>query len=234
MPSRARPQLSPRGDAAGARASLASARERLLEAAEELFAERGYAATSIRAVTQNAGLSVSAANYHFGSKLELLRAVCERALAPLEDARCRAFDELEARSAFDPPSVEDVVRAFVAPIADPSEALRAGSRRVAARLFADPPEVVAELKEQLFGDAARRATAALARALPGCPPGDVALAFQLMVGSFVHVVAGQLDVAPGLPAPLPRDAQLGAALVRYCAAGILAAVSSPEEAEEGR
>ncbi|MCA9511410.1 MAG: TetR family transcriptional regulator [Myxococcales bacterium] len=226
MSSRVRSLRLPSVDEPERTARLASARDRLLDAAEALFAERGYAGTSMRAVTQAAGLSVSAANYHFGSKPELLRAVCARALAPLEAARNAAFDALEARTRATgcAPSVEDVVRAFVAPAAAPSDALRAGSRSVAARLFADPPDVVVALKEQLFGETSRRAMAALARALPECGERDVALAFQLMVGSFVHVVSGQLDVAPGLAAPLPRDAALGEALVRYCAAGIRAAV----------
>ena len=47
-------------------------KERLLDAAERLFAERGFEGASLRAVTQAAGTSVSAANYHFGSKEALL------------------------------------------------------------------------------------------------------------------------------------------------------------------
>ena len=41
---------------------------RLLDAAERLFAERGYEGSSMRAITKEAGASVSSANYHFGSK----------------------------------------------------------------------------------------------------------------------------------------------------------------------
>ena len=44
----------------------ADTKERLLDAAEHVFAERGFEGTSMRAVTQAAGAAVSAANYHFG------------------------------------------------------------------------------------------------------------------------------------------------------------------------
>ena len=44
----------------------------IIEAAGELFAERGYAGTSIRAIVKKAGVFLSAVNYHFGSKEQLL------------------------------------------------------------------------------------------------------------------------------------------------------------------
>lgn len=44
----------------------------IIEAAGELFAERGYAGTSIRAIVKKAKVFLSAVNYHFGSKEQLL------------------------------------------------------------------------------------------------------------------------------------------------------------------
>ena len=42
--------------------------ERILDAAEQLFAERGFAETSLRLITSKAGVNLAAVNYHFGSK----------------------------------------------------------------------------------------------------------------------------------------------------------------------
>ncbi|WP_067814702.1 TetR/AcrR family transcriptional regulator [Nocardia inohanensis] len=53
------------------------ARERILRAALELFAERGYAGTSIAAVAKRAGLSAPGVLHHFGDKRALLIAVLE-------------------------------------------------------------------------------------------------------------------------------------------------------------
>lgn len=50
---------------------LESAKERLLEAAQEVFAERGYAAASVRDICGQAGVNIAAVNYYFGDKERL-------------------------------------------------------------------------------------------------------------------------------------------------------------------
>ncbi len=62
--------------------------ERILDAAEALFAERGFAETSLRTITSTAGVNLAAVNYHFGSKKELIQAVFARFLTPF----CRELD----------------------------------------------------------------------------------------------------------------------------------------------
>ena len=57
--------------------------ERILDAAEVLFAERGFSETSLRTITSAAGVNLAAVNYHFGSKKALIQAVFERFLDPL-------------------------------------------------------------------------------------------------------------------------------------------------------
>lgn len=54
----------------------------ILSAAEELFAEKGFAETSLRNITSLAGVNLAAVNYHFGSKKELIQAVFARFLTP--------------------------------------------------------------------------------------------------------------------------------------------------------
>ncbi len=56
----------------------AASRERLLEGAVELIAERGYSATSVEALCQRAGVAKTALYWHFGSKEGLLTAALER------------------------------------------------------------------------------------------------------------------------------------------------------------
>lgn len=84
-----------------------SQRDVLLETAERLFAERGFDATSLRAIMAEAGTNVAAVNYHFGSKDGLLadlirhrsdaiRADREERLAALESADRPDVDELAA------------------------------------------------------------------------------------------------------------------------------------------
>jgi len=62
----------------------------LLDAARELFAERGYDGASIRAITRRAGVNLGAVTYHFGSKEALYHAVIASKLAPLRERVDRA------------------------------------------------------------------------------------------------------------------------------------------------
>jgi len=56
--------------------------ENILDAAEALFAEKGFAETSMRSITSEAGVNLAAVNYHFGSKQKLIQAVFARFLDP--------------------------------------------------------------------------------------------------------------------------------------------------------
>src|SRR5918998_5615769 len=80
----------------------AGTKERILDAAQELFGIHGLAGTSLRAVTAAAGVNLAAVNYHFGSKEELFRAVVRRVMAPVTDEHRQCIEELEGRE----PSVE--------------------------------------------------------------------------------------------------------------------------------
>ena len=65
---------------------------RILETAESLFARHGYAATSLRDITEAAGANVAAVNYHFGSKEALLVAVLDRTVGPIGPRRIASED----------------------------------------------------------------------------------------------------------------------------------------------
>jgi AcrR family transcriptional regulator len=91
-------------------------REHVLDAAERLFAARGYFGTSVRDVTQSASVRLAAVNYHFGSKEELFRAVVARRAEELGAARRALLSSVPRRG----PRAERaraIVQAFVAPTA---------------------------------------------------------------------------------------------------------------------
>jgi len=55
-------------------------REALLDGAERCLVDKGYARTTARDITSEAGVSLAAIGYHFGSKEELLKAALRRSL----------------------------------------------------------------------------------------------------------------------------------------------------------
>jgi len=89
----------------------------ILDAAESLFARRGYHATSMRNITSLAKVNLAAVNYHFGSKDALLDAVFERRLIPLNEIRLEALRKVsaEAEKKNRKPLVKDIFRAFIEP-----------------------------------------------------------------------------------------------------------------------
>jgi len=90
-------------------------RERLLNAAEQLFAEHGVSGTTLRALTKAANVNLAAVHYHFGGKEGLLDAVVERRATPMNQERLRELYELERSAGVGAPAVEDILRAFFLP-----------------------------------------------------------------------------------------------------------------------
>src|SRR5947207_2372152 len=87
-------------------------RTRILDAAEELFMQHGFEATSMRVLTAKAGVNLAAVNYHFGSKHALIEAVFRRRLDPMNAARIAALAELESGGR--PAEAGAIIPAFLA------------------------------------------------------------------------------------------------------------------------
>jgi AcrR family transcriptional regulator len=69
--------------------------ERILDAAEALFSEKGFSETSLRNITTKAGVNLAAVNYHFGSKKSLIQAVFARYLTPFSEKFAEQLDTIE-------------------------------------------------------------------------------------------------------------------------------------------
>src|SRR5690348_11356338 len=92
---------------------IADTKVKILDVAEELFAEHGLDRVSIRDITEAAGVNIAAVNYHFGGKDDLIAAVFERRIKPLNDARIQALESLQANGK--PLKVEKILEAFIRP-----------------------------------------------------------------------------------------------------------------------
>ena len=118
-------------------------KELILDAAENLFANSGFQATSMRDITGAAGVNLASINYHFGSKEALLTALVERHFAPVNRRRIELLDELEARPV-GAVKLEDLVRAFLSP---PFELFASNTKkrttllRLVGRLHSEPDEI---------------------------------------------------------------------------------------------
>jgi AcrR family transcriptional regulator len=106
--------------------------DRLLDAAEELFAARGIEAVSLREITRVAGArNVMAAQYHFGDRDGLVRAIMARHASDVEARRHALLDAYEAGAERD---LRTLAAAFVRPLA---AKLDAPSGRCYLAIYAD-------------------------------------------------------------------------------------------------
>lgn len=165
-----------------------STKEKILDAAERLFAEHGFDATSHRMITSAAGVNLAAVNYHFRSKEALLEAVVARRIGPLNRKRLELLDAFEAAGN---PKLEDIIRAFVEPVLrlreDPS--VRGTSLpKLLGRMYVEPQ--AKQLFLEHMREVARRFTAAFRRALPELPQVELLWRMHFGVGVMAHTLAG--------------------------------------------
>jgi len=90
-----------------------SAREKLLDCAERLFAEHGLEGVSLRSINVDAGLSPAALHYHFGTQEVLVEALLERQMPALMERRRRLLDALDDRT--ESATTRDILSALIRP-----------------------------------------------------------------------------------------------------------------------
>jgi len=198
-----------------------SAREAILDAAERLFAERGIDAVSLRTINAEAGYSVAALHYHFGTRDGLVRALLERALPPIDTRRAAMLAALAGEAE---PPLEALVGALVHPLTAGFAAPVASLSRLRflMRLAFDRSPHLASAR--LAGLAQFRPY--LRRALPRLEPGTLArrwlIAADLALPALGNALAAQLE-AGGRGAPPRADFErfLGE-LVAFICAGLRA------------
>lgn len=165
-------------------------KDRILDAAERLFAERGFADTSLRRITAAAGANIASVNYYFQSKEALIQAVFSRRLRPVNRARLEILDRLEARGGS--VSLEEALRAFLEPVLGAVESCDdlATFGRLVGRMYVDPSGTFAHIFQQEFAEVKVRFTAAFRRVLPDLPEQEMYWRFHFLIAVLAHTMAG--------------------------------------------
>jgi AcrR family transcriptional regulator len=190
------------------------AKERLLDAAERLFAKRGYHGVSIRDITAAARVDVALVNYHFGSKRALLTHVFGRRAEVINRER---LDRLEAvrTGTRGTPDLEAVVNAFMEPLIQRSARGGRGWKSYFALIAQvnNSPEL-SVLMTQNFDPVVHKFIDVLQEALPGADPRDMYWGYHFLTGALTLTFAetGRLDKLSGR---LCRSSDLDAVHARF-------------------
>ncbi len=167
--------------------------ERILDAAEQLFAEKGFAETSLRLITSKAGVNLAAVNYHFGSKKALIQAVFSALPRAILRQPGKELDRRQAEPEAQHATLEDLLHLLVSQAMAVKAAQR--QRPVDLHALARPglqpePGAPAQVPEEVYGKVFPALHAAGQRGCAEAAAHRAVLARALRVGAAAFSMSG--------------------------------------------
>ncbi len=200
-------------------------RDRLLDAAEELFCEHGFEGASIRDIAAIAKCNIASVNYYFGGKEKLYEEVWRRHLILMRDVRIASIDKVMSKSD-GKPQLEVLLRsfaeAFIGPLVDEKRVHRLG--KLWAREMIDQHLPANMFAQEMVIPTLTAMKTALLKACPGLDEWRVPFVVFSIVGQLVQVVHVKAMFEQCDEAALPRFDLAKAIdhIVKFSAAGIRA------------
>lgn len=204
-------------------------RERILDAAEELFAQRGFEGVSVRKIMSQADADVSLAYYHFKSKRDLFDQVMLRRVEYLNEIRLKALEEVENRDDGQEPTVEEIIGAFTRPLlqllVDDHDKWSHYFQLIAQ--INNSPERGGELMSRYFDPLVSRFIEALRKALPDAEPEQLYWSHHFLSGALTLTFAetGRIDNLSGGVCRSSDIRTINERLPKFLAAGVEALCS---------
>lgn len=177
--------------------------ERILDAAEQLFARYGFAETSLRQITTKAKVNLAAVNYHFGSKQSLIQAVLMRVLSPVANQILVDLDYYEHQRAKDDlkPLLKILIKALLG--VQTHTHLSVGVSLL-SRAFSEAETEITRIVSKTYGKAWQRYLSALRPLLPHVSNIELSWRLRFMLGSLLFA----LSDSPLFDGLLPEDTHL--------------------------
>jgi len=197
-----------------------STKDRILGAAEELFALHGFAGTSLRQVTSRADVNIAAVNYHFGSKENLINEVFRRRMDEMSSQRLAALAEARERR---PGELEAVLAAFIEPALALARDRQGGVAfiRVIARAYAEKNDGLRKFLSEQYGHVLRDFARAVADCVPGLDKERLYWRLDFLSGALTYAMSdfGMIK-RPSGTSEIAHRKRAADELIRFAAAGI--------------
>ena len=200
-------------------------RDRLLDAAEELFCEHGFEGASIRDIAASADCNIASVNYYFGGKEKLYVEVWRRHLVQMRDARLASIDKVMSQNE-GKPRLKDLLRsyanAFIEPLVGESKAGR--FIKLMAREMIDRHLPQKMFLKEMIMPVMTALQRALVKICPGLEESKARLAILSVVGQLIHTVGAKaMFEQSGKPELAKFDlTEVVDHIVKFSAAGIRA------------
>lgn len=196
-----------------------STKDRILGAAEELFAQFGFSGTSLRQVTSRADVNIAAVNYHFGSKENLVNEVFRRRM---DDMSAQRLQALKTAVQQHPGELEPILAAFVEPALALAQDRHGGGAfvRVVARAYAEKNDSLRKFLSDHYGHVLREFAKAIAAELPGLSKEALYWRLDFLSGALTYAMAdfGLIKRPAGVSEAAHRQ-RAARELIRFAAAG---------------
>lgn len=214
------------------------AKRKLLDAAEQLFADHGFEAVSVRDITQLAKTNVAAVNYHFGSRDALLGLVMMRYMVPVTEERMARLETIERKWPGKAAPLEEIIDAIVRPLVGQVKKSELSERlfyKLMGRIFSQQGDgLPAQIEDQLR-QVIERFTRAFAKALPSVAAEDLTWRIHFLAGGMIHMLTHQ-DVLHRLSNGVSGTPTMEATLsrfIRFSAAGMRDGTETDEPVKKG-
>ncbi len=170
-------------------------RELIITVAEDLFIEQGYADSSLRQITQKAGVNLAAVNYHFGSKEILLAEILKGHLSALNQERLEALTQLrQAAQARQGQTIRPslIMEAFFGTVFKRARDNPRGAvfLRLLGRVHTSPHDFIRVLFAGEHTQVLEAYLTELYRALPQVNKAEILWRMDFMVGAMAYAIAG--------------------------------------------
>jgi len=164
--------------------------KRILDAAEVLFAQKGFAETSLRAITGRAGVNLAAVNYHFGSKDALIQAVFERYLTPFCQALNGKVEELEKQGDVSLELLFSLISRLALGSQDDEPRRAMIFFRLAGQAYSQPQGHLRAYLREHYGEVFHRFLGLLRAAVPEVPPMELFWRVHFSLGAVIFTLSG--------------------------------------------
>jgi len=159
------------------------ARDRILDAAEDAFAQHGFDGAALKGIAMAAGVAQGLIHYHYGDKARLYAAVIARRSALINDQRAEMLDAVDLAA---PDALEAILRALLAPPLGPLGGGASYARNFGALAVGTQRDTA--LVAEHYDPTARRFIAVIDSAVPGLGAAQAAWGYSFAIGALVSVV----------------------------------------------
>ncbi len=210
----------------------AGTKELILNAAEELFAERGFVETSLRMITAKADVNLASVNYHYGSKKSLIQAVFNRYLSDFYRIVGDNLQSLENRK--EPPAIEEVLKLIIDPLIELDNIKVDGTvafMRLLSRAYSETQGHLRRFLMVNYGDIMDRFYRLLYTALPGHSQYEVFWRLHFSMGAAIFTFAGNQALTEISQSDFEQSVtvrSISTQLIPFLAAGLKASGFSPD------